>query len=555
LTEVVSRTLIPVVSGFSRTLIVVCTLWPTYAHAQAKDAFVEGLTQLMNAVDGTFGDEGPALRAAVEAMSRGLAAWDARVAGVESGFRADVTAAPSAGAAVMRGALGTVYLERGRVDDALTQFAAAAELDRSLAQVHVLRGLTYERSNRDADAAAAYRAAWDANPADGATAYLVLQSNPSMPAALEALRAAVLRRIDAPTSWSGGFPVAGLLDEASVAAPMFAPSAYGPAFTLIRQGKYDEALASLKAAVAADPLVTDRGLQLEEAKRGIVALREKNLRLAIVALDAAVGRSPESAELYRILGVAFAANRQYDRSLSHLQQAVRLNPRDDRARIAMADVLVASGKPEAALDVLRQTVRDLPDSAEAEWQLGRIEQALGDPDAVKSFERAATKTVIAGLARLYAIVGQAYHAQFDLDGAAAAYRQRVRIAPNDRDAHVDLAEVYRAQDRLDEARIEYLAAALIDPAHARTFSMIGQVETAAGHDEDALVMLRRAVTLDAGQLEARYALSRALLRLGRSEEAQQELRAFEAAQAKAMDEQRRQFLENQQKIDDVLEKK
>ena len=79
LTEVVSRTLIPVVSGFSRTLIVVCTLWPTYAHAQAKDAFVEGLTQLMNAVDGTFGDEGPALRAAVEAMSRGLAAWDARV--------------------------------------------------------------------------------------------------------------------------------------------------------------------------------------------------------------------------------------------------------------------------------------------------------------------------------------------------------------------------------------------------------------------------------------------------------------------------------------------
>ena len=85
--------------------------------------------------------------------------------------------------------------------------------------------------------------------------------------------------------------------------------------------------------------------------------------------------------------------------------------------------------------------------------------------------------------------------------------------------------------------------------------MIGQVEAAAGRDEDALVMLRRAVTLDPGLLEARYALSRALLRLGRTEEAQQELRVFEAAQAKAMDEQRRQFLENQQKIDSVLENK
>lgn len=541
-------------SGVSRTLVVACLLWPSHAHAQAKDAFVEGLTQLINAVDGTFGDEGPALQSAVDAMARGLAAWDARVAGVESGFRADVAAAPPAGAAVMRGALGTVYLERGRADDALAQFTAAAELDRSLSQAHVLRGLAFERANRAEEAAAAYRAAWQASPTDGASAYLVLRSSPSTPAALEALRAAVIRRFDSPSSF-GGFPVADLLDEASVAAPMFAPSAYNAGFALIRQGKYDEALASLKAAVAADPLVTDRGLQLEEATRGIAAFREKNMRLAIVALDAALGRSPESAEVYRILGVAFAANKQYDRSLSHLQEATRLNPRDDRARIAMADVLVASGKPDAALEVLRQTVRDLPESAEAHWQLGRIEQARGDSDAVKSFERAATKPVAAGAARLYAIIGQAYHAQFELEGAVNAYRQRARIAPNDRDAHVDLAEVYRAQDKLDEARVEYLAAALIDPASAKTFGLIGQVDAAAGRDEDAVVMLRRAVTLDAGLLEARYALSRALLRLGRTGEAQQELRAFEAAQAKAMDEQRRQFLDNQQKIDDVLKNK
>jgi tetratricopeptide (TPR) repeat protein len=513
------------------------------------------LTQLINAVDGTFGDEGPALQAAVEAMARGLAAWDARVAGVESGFRADVSAAPPAGAAVMRGALGTVYLERGRIDDALAQFTAATELDRSLSQVHVLRGLTFERTNRAGEAAAAYRAAWQANPTDGASAYLVLRAAPSTPAAQEALRAAVVRRTDSAASSYGGIPVVDLLDEGAVTAPMFAPSAYGAAFTLIRQGKYDEALTSLKAAVAADPLVTDRGLQLEEAKRGIAALRDKNLRLAIVALDAALGRSPESAEVYRILGVAFAASKQYDRSLSHLQQASRLNPRDDRTRIAMADVLVASGKLDAALESLRQTVRELPESAEAHWQLGRVEQALGDPDAVKSFERAATKPVVAGLGRLYAIIGQAYHAQFDLEGAASAYQQRVRIAPNDRDAHFDLAEVYRAQDKLDEARVEYLAAALIDPANAKTFGMIGQVDAADGRDEEAIVMLRRALSLDAGLLEARYGLSRALLRLGRAEEAQQELRAFEAAQAKAMDEQRRQFLDNQQKIDDVLRNK
>ena len=543
-------------SGFSRTvLIALAILWPSFAHAQAKDAFVEGLTQLINAVDGTFGDEGPALTAAVEAMTRGLAEWDARVSGVEAGFRADVAAAQPAAAAVMRGALGTVYLERGRIDDALAQFTATAELDGSLSQAHVLRGLAYERANRLTDAAGAYRAALQANPADATSAYLVLRSEPSTPAALNALRTAVTRRIDSTAASSSGFPVADLLDDASVAAPVFAPSAYGAAFALIHQGKYADALTSLKAAVAVDPLVVDRGLQLPETRRGIAALREKNVRFAIVALDAALGRSPDSAEVHRMLGMAFAAGKQYDKSLSNLQQASRLNPRDERSRIAIADVLVASGQQDAARESLRETIRDIPESAEAYWQLGRVEQALGDAAAVQAFERAATKSLVAGRSRLYAIIGQTYHAQFDLDRAAAAYQQRVRIAPNDRAAHFDLGEVYRAQDRLDEALVEYLAAALIDPANARTFGMLGQVDAAAGRDEQAAVMLRRAVTLDGGLLEARYALSRALLRLGRTEEAQQELRAFEAAQAKAMDEQRRQFLDNQQKIGDVLKSK
>ena len=171
---------------------------------------------------------------------------------------------------------------------------------------------------------------------------------------------------------------------------------------------------------------------------------------------------------------------------------------------------------------------------------------------MRSFERAAALPVVAGLARLYAIVGQAHHAQFDVAAAAEAYRHRVRIAPNDRDAHFDLGEVYRAQDKLEDALAEYLVAALLDPTRAKVFAMIGQVQAAAGRDEEAVVMLRRAVTLDAALLDARYGLSRALLRLGRTEEAQQELRVFEQAQARAMDEERRRFRDNQQKIDDAL---
>jgi hypothetical protein len=65
-------------------------------------------------------------------------------------------------------------------------------------------------------------------------------------------------------------------------------------------------------------------------------------------------------------------------------------------------------------------------------------------------------------------------------------------------------------------------------------------------------LLRRAVSLDPAHLEARYALSRALLRLGLTEDARRELQVFEQLQQKAMQDERRRFQENQIRIDETL---
>ena len=117
-------------------------------------------------------------------------------------------------------------------------------------------------------------AALQANPGDATTAYLVLTADPADSSARKALWAAVTSRTESASPTPDGFPIAELLDDGSVAVPLFAPAAYGKGFALIRQGRYDEALASLREAAAADPLVTDRPLRSDEAKRGIAALAE-----------------------------------------------------------------------------------------------------------------------------------------------------------------------------------------------------------------------------------------------------------------------------------------
>ncbi len=111
-------------------------------------------------------------------------------------------------------------------------------------------------------------------------------------------------------------------------------------------------------------------------------------------------------------------------------------------------------------------------------------------------------------------IGRIQHNQLDLDAAISAYGRRVELTPNDALAHLDLGDVYRAQDRLDDALAEYLIASLLDPANVRALATAAQIHASAGRDDAAVRLLRRAVTLDSAHLEARYALGRALMRLG-----------------------------------------
>ena len=155
---------------------------------------------------------------------------------------------------------------------------------------------------------------------------------------------------------------------------------------------------------------------------------------------------------------------------------------------------------------------------------------------------------------MYTAIGRLQHNKLDLDAAAAAYERRAGLTPLARDAHLDLGAVYLAQDRLDDALAEFLLAALLDPKSARAFAALGQVHADMGHDADALRMLQRAIALDGTLLDARYAASRALLRLGRTEDARAELLTFERLQREAMAAERRRFEDNARAIEEALRK-
>ncbi len=324
-------------------------------------------------------------------------------------------------------------------------------------------------------------------PASARAAYLYLSAtreaarSGERAAALEALLTAVTAGVTGADDFAG-LPI-DLLDDASVDAPLFVPAAYVAGFRLLAQARYPEALASLRAAAAADPLVTSAA------------------------------------------------------------RPTALNPADERARIAKADALVASGDRAAARASLLDTVRRFPDSGQAHWRLGRLAEDDADQAAaLRSYEAASRCAPVAGAS----IVLRG-------DRAIAAHRARPRRrrarlrAPRRRwrrgpRRHISTSapcirrrtgsrtrspSTWRRRWSTPPARVRGRRPASCAPTWATTRA--------------PLRLLRRAVQLDANNGEARYALGRALLRVGRADESRQELAAFERIQKAAMEAQRRQL--------------
>lgn len=519
---------------------------PLRADAQ-QASFVEALAALTAAIEGTVGNEGAGLRAALDRMSAALAVWDRDIAAAEAGLRDAVGNAPPARVVDRRVSLGRMYADRGRLADALSQFDAASRLAPRRADVHRLRGLALRTHGRPAEAIEAFRTAWAMDPGDHVTAYYLFHElaiggrASEAQEAVEALAAAYpnLLKAEPPSSQAplrAPFARVGLLHGSG--PPVLPPAAYRQAFGDLAGGDYERAIAGLRKAAAGDPLVTDPAAGFEWMTRAVAALQQGRLAAARSLLEQS-GPPRDSPEAHRVLGLVYWADADYDRSIAALTAAISLSPRDERTRLALARVLTAAGRDAAAERALLDTVRVLPESALAHWWLAlAYERVNRSADARRELEHVATAAV-SGEQHLYASIGRFALGATDGAGAIDAFARAVRADPNDPATHRVLAGALMQQDRVAEALAEFVAALLIEPRDAEAHAGIGRIHLHAGRDAEAVDALQRAADLAPASIETRYALASALERLGRTSEAAEHFTRVEQAQRQMLDDRRR----------------
>ena len=430
--------------------------------SEAKSDFVAALRRFVEGLPGGYGDESPRVRAAVGDMNAALARWD----GAIRSYRAALNAV--GGSAEGHVALGTMYLDRGLMTDAVDQFRRATALSPKWAEASLLLGLAYDAQGKREDAARAFAAAARANPGSAAIGYARVQHVINGGDEEEISRALLEfrdrhDRVVRPSSASAPaapFVRLGLLRESPGAAPVFAPALYAKAFRLLDGRRYDDAMAA------------------------------------------------------------------FQRALESQNEA-----RDERTRLASAESFVASGQRDDAERALKEMVVELPESGQACYRLGRFYQSQSrKSEALAAFAASAERAVIVGRDSLYETIAALRVGEGEFTGAIAAYRLELAVNPNNAAAHRRLGDLYAQDGRLGESLAEYAASLSIDPADADAHASRAQTLLRLSRFADAEVAARIAVALKPDHEAAQYALGTALMRTERTEEGLSVLKEFERLQ-------------------------
>ena len=216
-----------------------------------------------------------------------------------------------------------------------------------------------------------------------------LKSNPKMYPAYAGQGMVALARRD----FAGAVAV---FNAAVTAAPSYVPALVGRGQALLALGRDGEALASFDAALKADPSLTDvrqraevlrfRGLQ-DVIATARAAAKSGRIPEARAAYEQAIAGSPESAFLYRELGVLERRAGNIDEALSRLRRATELDPLDAIAFVQLAELLESRQDFAGAEAAYRKAV-DLDPSPELESKLATVAKSAREAQLPHEFRAA-----------------------------------------------------------------------------------------------------------------------------------------------------------------------
>lgn len=196
-------------------------------------------------------------------------------------------------------------------------------------------------------------------------------------------------------------------------------------------------------------------------------MAERRYQQASRLLEDAVKFSGGAADLRAELGFSLIGEGRSDLGLDYLQQAFASDPKQTRAGIAMATLLMRRGQAEKALAVAASLEKSQPDNVAVLNLLGGIKGASGD-----------------------------------LVGARQAYERVLKVAPGHAPAILNLVRVDLSERKVDAARTRLNGLLKSSPNNIDAMMEMASLEEGSGNIAETINWLEKARAFPAGAVRA-----------------------------------------------------
>lgn len=294
-----------------------------------------------------------------------------------------------------------------------------------------------------------------------------------------------------------------------------AASEANAALALARAGKYEQAIARYKAAIALDPALPGIHLNL-----GLAYFKLDRFSDAAASFERAAKADPASFQIQALLGMSYYGSRKFDAAARALKRAADMQPDNTELRFKLAQSYLWSAQYDAAKNEFRYLLTKNPDSAPVHMLLGEVLDAGNQHDqAIAEFEAAAKSSprepgVHFGL-------GYLYWKEKRYQDALRAFQDELANQPQDAQSLLYSGDAKMHLGNRAEA-VDLLGRALKGDRNLRLAHLDLGILLAASDPQSAVSHLRDAIRLDPAKPDAHYRLGQLLLKLGREQEANAE---------------------------------
>ncbi len=232
------------------------------------------------------------------------------------------------------------------------------------------------------------------------------------------------------------------------------------------------------------------------------------------APNAAAGSSPE---IHNNLGFIHLGRGELSAAVAEFNRALKLDPGNAGALLALSEVLMAQGKDAAAALLVERALSFHPNAAPVLARLAEIRVQTGQTDEALALYVQALELSDSDPA-LYVGYGDALQRSGRLPEALAAFHGALGLNPDDVTARYNLGVTLDQMGRAGEAAASYERALQIDPQHPtvpNSLNNLGAIARARGDKEDAIAFYDRAAAASPSHLESRFNAAMLHLEAGR----------------------------------------